>query len=393
MSNIAFAMLAPQPADALLGLIQLYRADARTDKIDLGVGVFRNDAGETPVMRAVKLAEADLLRDQQSKSYLGAEGDVRYCELLGRVAFGEKLAGDPLLGGVQTPGGTGALRLGAELIARNNSETTIWIGTPTWPNHGPIFNAAGLRTRFHRFYDTSTSALDFDGMMEDLAAARSGDILLLHGSCHNPTGASFTPAQWQTIANLCLERELTPFVDIAYQGLGDTLQRDTTSARLLLEQLPAALVAYSCNKIFGLYRERVGALWVKGETADIAVRIRANMLALARSLWSMPPDHGAAIVRVILESDDLRLAWEAELEAMRNRINGLRRQLASSCPALGFTAEQRGMFAMLPVTPDAVNALRTDHGIYMAGSGRINIAGLTSANLPTFVDKVGPFLG
>jgi len=381
-----FSRLAIQPPDALLGLIGLYRADRRPGKIDLGVGVFRDDAGRTPVMRAVKAGEAKLLRDQESKSYLGAEGDIRFVELLAEVAFG---AGADRPVGIQTPGGTGALRLGAELIARSRPDATVWIGTPTWPNHAPIFREAGMMIRTHRFYDVASAAIDFDGMIEDLREAKAGDVLLLHGCCHNPTGADLNSAQWQEIGLLCARRALVPFIDLAYQGLGDGLEADAAGMRGLLDMLPEALVAYSCDKNFGLYRERVGALWVQSGAAEL---VRSNMLALARSLWSMPPDHGAAVTRLVLEDDALRADWVSELDAMRARINELRSVLAASHPRLAAIGDQRGMFALLPLTPEAVDALRRDHGIYMAGNGRINIAGLTLETVPAFVAALASYL-
>ena len=381
-----FSRLAIQPPDALLGLIGLYRADRRPGKIDLGVGVFRDDAGRTPVMRAVKAGEAKLLRDQESKSYLGAEGDIRFVELLAEVAFG---AGADRPVGIQTPGGTGALRLGAELIARSRPDATVWIGTPTWPNHAPIFREAGMMIRTHRFYDVASTAIDFDGMIEDLREAKAGDVLLLHGCCHNPTGADLNSAQWQEIGLLCERRALVPFIDLAYQGLGDGLEADAAGMRGLLDMLPEALVAYSCDKNFGLYRERVGALWVQSGAAEL---VRSNMLALARSLWSMPPDHGAAVTRLVLEDDALRADWVSELDAMRARINELRSVLAASLPRLAAIGDQRGMFALLPLTPEAVDALRRDHGIYMAGNGRINIAGLTLETVPAFVAALASYL-
>lgn len=387
-----FRRLTNVPADALLGLIALYRADGRPEKIDLGVGVFRDDDGATPVMRAVKSAETDLLAAQGSKAYLGAEGDARYTELLAELALGPELARSPRLTGVQTPGGTGALRLGAELIRRASPGATVWIGEPTWPNHGPIFVEAGLRVQAHRFYDVPAAAVDIAAMIEDLEAAAPGDVVLLHGCCHNPTGAELTTDEWRALAALCDRKGLIPFVDLAYQGLGNDLDADASATRMLFSALPSTILAYSCNKNFGLYRERVGALWIQGSSgADIGA-IRGNMLALARSLWSMPPDHGAAIVRIILESAELRADWQAELEAMRQRINGLRYAAAAAHPALAFIGEQRGMFAMLPLAPEAVAALRAERGIYMAGNGRINIAGLTKANLPDFVAGVAPHL-
>ncbi|WP_313801805.1 amino acid aminotransferase [Sphingobium sp.] len=387
-----FAALVAQPADALLGLIALYRDDQRTAKIDLGVGVFRTDDGRTPVMRAVKAAEKRLIHEQTSKSYLGAEGDVAYTDLLGEVVLGPEMARSDRITGVQTPGGTGALRLGAELLKRARPNATVWIGTPTWPNHGPIFIEAGMAVRAHRFYDVASATIDFDAMLEDLERAAAGDIVLFHGCCHNPTGAALSMQQWQAIADLCAERNLLPLIDLAYQGLGDDLEGDAAATRFLFAKLPSAILAYSCDKNFGLYRERVGALWVQAPSpASIAV-VRGNMLSLARSLWSMPPDHGAAIVRTILGSPVLRDDWMSELAEMRGRINLLRSALAAAHPDLAFIGDQRGMFAMLPIGADAVVAMRRNSGIYMAGNGRINIAGLTVQNIPAFVAGLTPHL-
>lgn len=246
-----------------------------------------------------------------------------------------------------------------------------------------------MTTRTHRFYDVASAAIDFDGMIEDLREAKAGDVLLLHGCCHNPTGADLNSAQWQEIGLLCERRALVPFIDLAYQGLGDGLEADAAGMRGLLDMLPEALVAYSCDKNFGLYRERVGALWVQSGAAEL---VRSNMLALARSLWSMPPDHGAAVTRLVLEDDALRADWVSELDAMRARINELRSALAASHPRLAAIGDQRGMFALLPLTPEAVDALRRDHGIYMAGNGRINIAGLTLETVPAFVAALGSYL-
>lgn len=386
---LPLSLLADQPADALLGLISLHRADPRPEKLDLGVGVFRDDGQATPVMRAVKAAEAHIAATQTSKSYLGAEGDILYAERLAEVVLGTAIDRDRTAG-VQTPGGTGALRLGAELLARAQPDATVWIGAPTWPNHAPIFAEAGLRTRSHRFYDIDRSTIDFPSMLDELENARAGDILLLHGCCHNPSGANFTAEQWHAIAALCEARGLIPFIDLAYQGLGDGLAEDAAATRMVFEALPTAILAYSCDKNFGLYRERVGALWVQSANAGVSALVRANMLTLARSLWSMPPDHGAAIVRTILEDTALRSDWEAELASMRSRINSLRTALAAAHTRLAAIGDQRGMFAMLPIASEVVVQLRDYHAIYMAGNGRINIAGLSAKTIPAFVAALIP---
>jgi aromatic-amino-acid transaminase len=385
-----FAPLPMQAPDALLGLIRLFEADPHPHKIDLGVGMYRDATGATPVMRAVKQAEAQLLGAQASKSYLGPEGDSAFVDLLARIVFGDATAASGRLTGVQTPGGTGALRLGAELIAHARPDARIWIGDPTWPNHAPIFREAGLVVRPHRFFDRARGAIDFAGMMADLADARAGDVLLLHGCCHNPTGAMLAPEEWAAIMQACGARGFVPFIDLAYQGLGDGLEADAAATRAMLAAVPDALVAYSCDKNFALYRERVGALWVQASSA--AEQARGNLLALARGIWSMPPDHGAAIVRTILESAALRADWAAELDTMRERLNDLRRALAVAHPALAPIAGQRGMFALLDLSLQAVTALREDHGIYMAGNGRINIAGLRIDTIPLFAAALAPYL-
>ncbi|WP_420145951.1 aromatic amino acid transaminase [Sphingobium sp.] len=387
-----FDDLVARPADALLGIIAAHRADPRPDKIDLGVGVFRDDDGRTPVMHAVKAAERQLVETQATKAYLGAEGDQDYTDALAIVALGHRIAASHRLTGVQTPGGTGALRLGAELIERANRQATVWIGWPTWPNHAPLFRSAGLKVAEHRFYDPTDGSIDMDGLMADLADARPGDVLLLHGCCHNPTGANFTPDQWRAIAQLCQTRGLIPFIDLAYQGLGDGLEADAAATRTLMDSVPNALLAYSCDKNFGLYRDRVGALWLHADTAETAALARSNMLSIARSLWSMPPDWGAAIVRTILASPSLTADWQAELDVMRMRINALRTALANAHPALAPIGQQRGMFALLPIDAQAVRRLREDHGVYMAGNGRISIAGLTMGNIAPFANALKPYL-
>lgn len=391
-SKPLFGSLDPQPADALLALIGLHRADPRPDKIDVGVGVYRDEYGQTPVMRAVKEAEALLLRDQPTKAYLGPEGDARYTELLAPMVLGAAFAQSGRTTGVQTPGGTGALRLGADLLARTKVAGRVWIGMPTWPNHAPIFEAAGLTVVAHPYFDAATRDVDFPAMLAALQNARAGDVLLLHGCCHNPTGTGFSADQWTALASLCADRGLVPFVDLAYQGLGDGLEKDAAGLRCILAAVPEALVAYSCDKNFGLYRERVGALWAMSANTAQTSTVRQNLLVLARSLWSMPPDHGAAIVRVILEDDALSTIWREELETMRLRIGSLRDALAAADPRLGWIAAQRGLFATLPISATDVGLLRERAGIYMAGSGRINIAGLRLDTIAPFVAALAPFL-
>ena len=383
-----FQTLLPQPPDGLLTLIGLFRDDPRNGKIDLGVGTYRNAAGITPVVEAIKAAERILLDGQQTKAYLGPEGDQRFVELLRPVALGDADAHAGRLVGVQTPGGGGALRLGGELVAAARPGAAVWLGTPTWPNHRPVLEAAGLAVKQYRYFDPATQSLCFDDMMAALSTAEPGDVVLLHGCCHNPTGAELDPAQWDAVARLLAERKLLPFIDLAYQGLGGGLDADAYGTRRVLAAVEEALVAYSCDKNFGLYRERTGALFVLARDADAASLVFGNLLALARVNWSMPPDHGAAAVRIVLGSPELTRLWRMELDGMARRINAVRAALADAEPRLAFLSRQRGMFSQLAIPAETVATLRRDHGIYMAGSGRINLAGLQVADAGTFVNAL-----
>jgi len=392
MRQNQFATLTQQAPDALLGLIRLFQEDQRPQKIDLGVGIFRDDHGFTPVLSAVKAAERILVDQQGSKSYIGPAGDTEFVELTARLALGDELASSQSMVGLQTPGGNGALRLAFELLAEASRDTVVWVGNPTWMNHLPLIAAAGLESRFHRFYDPATLTVDFEGMMADLSAAKPGDAILLHGCCHNPSGATFSTSQWTELLKLCQRQGLLPLIDFAYHGLGDGLDQDAVAARMFASNLPEAIIAYSCDKNFGMYRDRVGALFVKAATQDQANAVRSQLFGTARAMWSMPPDHGAAACRIILATPELRSDWEAELGGMRDRINFLRQAVANALPKLSMIAEQRGLFSLLPVTAEAVRKLREESAIYMAPDGRINIAGLSKENLPHFVSSVSPFL-
>lgn len=374
-----FSALTAQAPDPLLSLITLYRDDPRAEKIDLGVGVYRDEDGHTPIMRAMKAAEQTLVDEQPTKSYLGPEGDAGFVALTAKLAMGDQAEG---LIGVQTPGGTGALRLAAALIQTARPGGTVWLGTPSWPIHAPIFESAGLSVRTYRHYDPATGGLAFDDLKHALLQAGSGDVFLIHGCCHNPSGADPDAGQWAEIARLAAERGVVPLIDLAYQGLGDGLDEDAIGARMVAAAVDEAVIAYSCDKNFGLYRERTGALFVKAAAGEAT---RSNLHALARYMWSMPPDHGAAAARIILETPALAADWRAELDTVRNRLNGVREALAAAHPRLAPLSAQRGMFSLLPLTPDQVIAIRRDHAVYMAGSGRINLAGLTLASVPRFV--------
>ncbi|HWW25310.1 MAG TPA: amino acid aminotransferase [Caulobacter sp.] len=381
-SSSVFSGLSPQAPDSLLSLIGAYRRDPRPGKIDLGVGVFRDDHGATPVLACVKAAEQALLNTQPTKSYLGPEGDIGFLDLLKPIIFGDLLNHEVF--GVQTPGGTGAIRLACELLKAAKPDIRMFIGSPTWPNHTQILDQLGIETITFRHYDQRGQRLGFDEMMSTLATARAGDAVLLHGCCHNPSGADYGLDQWRAIAELVARKGLTPLIDLAYQGLGLGLEADAAGMRLVLAAAGDGLLAYSCDKNFGLYRERVGALYTLTRDAATLDLAASNIRALARTNWSMPPDHGAAIVRVILESEALTTLWRSELDAMRDRVADLRQRLAKAVPALAPLAGQHGLFALLPLSPAEVARLREDQAIYMAGSGRINLAGLTLSNIDTF---------
>ncbi|MGX5805703.1 amino acid aminotransferase [Bradyrhizobium sp. Arg314] len=376
-----FETLQPAPADKILALIGLYRNDPRPGKVDLGVGVYKDTDGRTPVMRAVREAEKRLLASQDTKTYLGLAGDTGFNAAMIKLAFGEK-ADPSRIRAAQAPGGSGALRLVAELLQRTRAGATVWLSDPTWPNHLPVMRAAGLQVRDYPYFDAASGAVRFDEMLGALKTANSGDVVLLHGCCHNPTGANLDTAQWAKVADVLLERGLLPFVDIAYQGFGEGLDADAAGLRLLAGKVPEMVVASSCSKNFAVYRDRVGAAMIvakDGAQADVAM---SQMLAAARALYSMPPDHGAAAVRMVLEDVHLKKDWETELEEMRLRMlrlrvafaEALRRQ--SNSDRFDFVASHRGMFSRLGLTEAQVERLRTEYAVYMVGDSRINVAGL-----------------
>ena len=387
-SGVLFDRLAAQKPDALLQLIALCNADPRGDKIDVGVGVYKDSAGNTPILRAVKKAEAILHETQQTKSYLGSQGDARFVELIKPIAFGEGATDGDRIVGVQTPGGCGALRLGAELIVAADKDARIFVGQPTWPNHAPLIECAGVKMVSHPYYDNQRHEILFDEMMSTLEQGRPGDLVLLHGCCHNPTGADLSLDQWKAVAELVSRRGLIPFVDLAYQGLGNGLEADAEGTRLIVAAAEQAIVAHSNDKNFGIYRERTGSLFVKASSKAAAGVVMGNLLGLARTMWSMPPDHGAAVVRIILDDAGLRAEWRAELDEMCARIRQLRARIAAYDERLAYIGEQNGMFSMLPLTPEQVLAVREKDGIYMAGSGRFNVVGLSDDNVDRFAAAV-----
>lgn len=383
--------LTPQPADALLALIKLYAADPRADKIDLGVGVYRTDTGATPVFAAIKAAEKKLVESQDSKSYLGPEGDMGFVHALMPYVFGSE---DPTMGGridgMQTPGGTGGVRL-AVALAKRAGAPKIWMGTPSWPNHAQIFADIGLELKTFN-HATKDGVVDMDGLRAAIAAADAGDAILLHGCCHNPSGIDYSEAQWDEIAALVAEAKLLPVLDLAYQGLGQGMEADAYGLRRVLAAVPEALIAYSCDKNFGMYRDRVGAVYAMVSDPAHLNAVLSHGYALARAAWSMPPDHGAAAVRLILEDPALVKLWLDELDIMRTRMRQVRARLAEAGMAgkvnLTPLGSQNGLFSMLPLSGEQILKLREDHAIYMAGSGRINVAGLTMGNIDKFIAAV-----
>lgn len=387
--------LSPQAPDALLALIRLHAADPREDKIDLGVGVYRTEEGATPVFRAIKAAEQRLVDEQDSKSYLGPEGDIGFVNALMPYIFGADATMGGRLAGMQTPGGTGAVRL-AVALAQKAGVRRIHMGVPSWPNHAQIMADISLEVATFDHANPDGSA-NLDAALTAIRSAGPDEAILLHGCCHNPTGVDYTLDQWAAIAEAIAETGVFPIIDSAYQGLGAGLEEDAAGMRLVLAKMPEALIAYSCDKNFGMYRDRVGALYMLAETPAGLDAITSNANALARASWSMPPDHGAAAVRLILRDPDLTKVWLTELDEMRGRMRQVRAALAAAGTAgridLTPLGTQNGLFSVVPVSKEEVVRLREEHGIYMAASGRINIAGLTMANLPKFVAALAEVTG
>ncbi|MBK9010661.1 aromatic amino acid transaminase [Novosphingobium sp.] len=384
--------LPQQPADALLALIKLHNEDPRADKIDLGVGVYRTGDGATPVFAAIKAAEKRLLETQDSKAYLGPEGDMGFVRALMPWVFGKaNPTMDGRIDGMQTPGGTGGVRL-AVALAKRAGVNRVLMGLPSWPNHAQIYADLGVELKGFN-HAGKDGKVDMDALRAAIAEAQAGDAILLHGCCHNPTGIDYSHADWDEIAGLLAAKGLLPILDLAYQGLGQGMEEDAYGVRRVLAAVPEALIAYSCDKNFGMYRDRVGAVYVMVSDPAQLGAVLSNGYALARAAWSMPPDHGAAAVRLILEDEGLVKLWQGELDDMRARMNQVRARLAGAGHAgsidLAPLGAQNGLFSVLPLSGEQILKLRNDHGIYMAGSGRINVAGLTMDNIGKFIADLG----
>ena len=388
------------PPDPILGLMAAFRADTDPRKVDLGVGVYRDDQGDTPVLKAVRQAEQAVLARQNTKSYVAAAGNPGFNQAMERLVFG---ADHPALTGdrvrtIQAPGGCGALRLGAELIRAASPDSVVHVSTPTWANHIPLLSGCGLKLERYPYFDPASGGVNFSAMVGALERLPARSVVLLHASCHNPTGADLSEAQWRELLGLFKSRNLLPFIDMAYQGLGTGVAEDAYGIRLFCGELPEVTVAVSCSKNFGLYRERTGALHVVTETKTAAEAVLTQLVRIARSIYSMPPDHGAAIVHEILDNSSLRESWVTELASMRKRIQGLRHdaveQLKQACPQrdFGFIATQRGMFSYLGVNVEQVRALQSQHHVYMTDDSRINVAGLRRENIGYFAQAVAKVL-
>jgi len=391
-----FQSIERRPPDPILGLSAAYKNDTNPKKVDLGVGVYKDEAGNCPVMKAVKTAENKLWQTEDSKSYIAQAGPELFIKHTAQLLLGADSSAlrDNRVATVLAPGGSGSLRVAAEFVARNYPDTRIFVSDPTWNNHIPLLGSAGLKLELYPYYDYVSHQIKFDQMMSKLKNAGKGDLVLIHGCCHNPCGADLTHSMWEALADAALKQGFTPFIDLAYQGLGDGLDEDVYGLRLLAKTLPEVIVASSNSKNFGLYRERTGAVMVIADSATAAEAAASQVVGTAREMYSVPPAHGAALVAMILDDATLRNEWDAELTEMRDRINGLRATLVNKLKAksgnydFSFIQKEKGMFSFLGLTPEQVKKLIGAYSIYLVGSSRINVAGLNAANIDYTVDSI-----
>ena len=388
-----FETLKPQPADKILALVQKFKEDPRPQKIDLGVGVYKNAEGVTPVMRAVKAAEHQLWQDETTKSYVGLTGDPAFSDSMIQMVLGDAVPRGAVAAAA-TPGGTGAVRQAFELARLANPDVRVFVSNPTWPNHVSMLRYLGIEMVPYRYFDEATCGVDFEGMTADLAQAKAGDVVLLHGCCHNPTGANLNTAQWQSVVDLLAKSGATPMIDIAYQGFGDGLEEDAAATRLIAASLPETIIAASCSKNFGIYRERTGLLMAISQDVSKQLVTQGTLAYLNRQNFSFPPDHGARLVTIVLNDPALCADWKAELEQVRLGMLDLRQSLATELQSragsdrFSFLAQHRGMFSRLGTTPDMVERLRVEHAIYMVGDSRMNIAGLNATSVPILAQAI-----
>ncbi|WP_263218089.1 amino acid aminotransferase [Pseudomonas atacamensis] len=383
------------PGDPILGLMEAYALDANPRKFDLGVGVYKDAQGLTPIPEAVKIAEARLVESQDTKTYIGGHGNPLFGKVINELVLGadSQLITEQRAGATQTPGGTGALRLAADFIAQCLPGKGVWLSNPTWPIHETIFAAANVKVS-HYPYVGSDNRLDVEAMLAVLREVPKGDVVLLHACCHNPTGFDLSHDDWKRVLEVVRSRDLLPLIDFAYQGFGDGLEQDAWSTRLFAAQVPELLITSSCSKNFGLYRDRTGALIVCATSADKLIDIRSQLANIARNLWSTPPDHGAAVVATILADPELKARWADEVEAMRLRIAQLRSGLVEALEPHGLRERfahigvQRGMFSYTGLSPEQVKTLRERHSVYMVSSGRANVAGIDATRLASLADAI-----
>jgi aromatic-amino-acid transaminase len=385
--------LTQQPPDKIIMLSGMFRADDRAEKIDLGVGVYKDANGNTPIMRAVKKAEQMLWNEETTKSYTALVGDGAFHKVMADLVLGDSVSYDRLAF-AHAPGGTGAIRQILELIKVASPDATVWMSNPTWPNHPAMVKGVGIPMETYAYLNMETRTVDFDGMMSDLDRVKEGDVVILHGCCHNPTGANLNQTQWGEVADLLVATGAVPFIDIAYQGFGDGLEEDAFGVRLLAQKCPEMLISASCSKNFGIYRERCGLVLTVSKDAENTALAQGMLSSLNRLNFSFPPDHGARLVTMVLSDPDLRSDWEAELEEVRTGMLKLRKQLADALrdetgsDRYGFIAEHRGMFSRLGLSEEQVIKLREEHAIYMIGDSRFNVAGLNEKSIPIIAKAI-----
>lgn len=387
------------PPDPILGLSKIFREDTRAEKIDLGVGVYRTPEGQTPIMKAVQEGQKLVIEKEVTKAYTPADGAPGFTDNILKLLLGENSVAytEGHCSAVQTPGGCGALRVAGELIARGDV-AGLTVGNPTWANHIPLLSSAGLSIHSIPYYDTAKSEIDFDAFMDGVRKLGPRDVLLVHGSCHNPTGADLSEDQVNQLIEVALERGFLPFIDTAYHGFAKGLEQDAWIVRQMIERLPEVLVSYSCSKNFGLYRERTGALIFKGSTVERTKALHSQAISIARGMYSMPPAHGGAIVNEVLSSNELTAIWKQELETMRTMVAGNRQQLVKAAQSsslgnrLDFIGKQHGMFSLLPISNETVEELRVEKAVYIVGGGRINLCGINEANVGHFVNMIEGYI-
>lgn len=395
-----FEAIEALPPDPILGLSAVYKKDTNPNKVDLGVGVYKDESGNCPVMTAVKKAEFKKCGEEDSKAYIAQAGPESYISHTRELLLGNAhpVLREGRVSCVLAPGGSGSLRLAAEFINNNAPGSKIYVSNPTWANHVPLLSSSGLQLEQYPYYDYASHSLDFDAMTSSLATAKKGDLVLLHGCCHNPCGADLSHEQWQIMTDMALAQGFTPFIDVAYQGLGDGLDEDAYGMRLMAEKLPELIICSSYSKNFGLYRDRVGSVTIIAENSETCAAVGTQVVSTARQMYSVPPAHGAFLVAAILGDEELTKEWNDELTEMRDRINGLRRMLVAKLTEIGvekdfsFIQNEKGLFSFLGLSREQVESLIKDYSIYLVGSSRINVAGINNSNIDYLAESIAKVL-